>query len=79
MNGGGRRMAEHGARNTSEGLKPLAVYHLVSCTGRGFQMALETRVGGWGGETQQNEGLGKALPVPVFHLSQCHISKQGMM
>lgn len=41
-------MAEHGARNTSQGLKPLAVYHLVSCTGRGFQMALETLVGGVG-------------------------------
>ena len=47
-------MSEHGARNTSEGLKPLAVYHLVSCTGRGFQMALETLVGGggWGDSTK---------------------------
>ena len=48
MNGGDRRMAEYGAGNTSEGLKPLAVYHLMSGTGRDVQMALETLVGGMG-------------------------------
>lgn len=62
MNGGGRIMAKYGAGNTSEGLKPLAVYHLVSCTGRGFQRDLETLVGG-GGETQQHEGTSFACSL----------------
>lgn len=57
-------MAEYEAGNTSEGLKPL-VYHLVSCTGRGFQTALETLVAG---EVRLNKmkGWEKLCLFPCF-------------